>query len=135
MNTYNYNIIYNRIKPYTSFKLFNTNILKNYINKLNVSYELTPRYLSVVPSIISSIKIPNNIFHIYYLCINKQELQYTCKKFATYSGAQYFYNVNYNYINNNYEIISVCRFIPTFFHRYILAYRLKQSFINIEILN
>jgi hypothetical protein len=135
MNTHNYNIIYNRTKPYTSFVLFNTNILKNYINKVSVSYELSPRYSNFVPLIISSIKIPNNIFCIYYLCINKQELQYTCKKFATYSGAQYFYNINYKYINNNYDIISVCKFIPNFFHKYVLAYKLNQSFINIQIHN
>lgn len=128
MNTYNYNIIYNRSKLYTTFAL------KNYINKLTVSYELSPRYLSIVPSIISSIKTPNNIFCIYYLCVNKKELQYTCKKFTTYSGAQYFYNINYKYINN-YEIISVYKFIPNFFHKYVLAYKLNQPFINIEIDN
>lgn len=134
MNTYN--CMYNHNRKYLmyihSIKTSKPMIL---FNKLNNTLESTPRYFNWFPIIISKTNFFNNNYSIFYLCINNKDLQYTCKKFSTYSGAQYFYNINYRYINNNYDIISVCKFIPNFFHKYVLAYKLKQSLFNIEINN
>jgi hypothetical protein len=70
-----------------------------------------------------------------YLCVKYNKNYYECSKYDTYEIADNVFNQKYKYENNiSSTLIPVCRFIPLFFHHYILHYKLSKIFIKNKII-
>jgi hypothetical protein len=83
----------------------------------------------------------NNHNHMcVYLCVIENEL-FMCRKYNSFTKADNAYKNNY--INKHYQeyrnftgvstMIPICRYIPTYFHRFVLHYKLSNLFIKVRI--
>ena len=76
---------------------------------------------NIIPQLVIDKKIPNNNDNYYYstryLCI--KEYKDKSYKFIPYSK-----DSNYDLIGKDSLILSVCKFVPYYFHNYILNYKL-----------
>jgi hypothetical protein len=70
-----------------------------------------------------------------YLCIKHNKNYYECSKYDSYQIADKVFNEKYKYEQNiSSTMIPVCRFIPIYFHNYILHYKLSKIFIKNKII-
>jgi hypothetical protein len=72
-----------------------------------------------------------------YLCLIQYDQYFICKKYDTFKKADNAYkNI---YLNDNLfsmsTMIPVCRYIPTYFHRFVLHYKLSNIFVKVRIQN
>ncbi len=80
-----------------------------------------------------------NIFNYFtyrsYLCIdNNKNNNFKYIKFNSFNEANVFYYNNKNYKSNS-TIISIYKYIPPIFDKYIINYKLCKMFIIIESIN
>jgi hypothetical protein len=73
--------------------------------------------------------------HIIYLCIKENNSPiYLCKKIDSIKYDTYYYHLEYK--KSEYSaIISICKYIPDYFHYYILTYKLSKLFIKTKIMD
>lgn len=76
---------------------------------------------------------------LWYLCIFDKEhddyknKKYNCIKFDTFSRANIYCSENVNKFENPTTVISVCKYVPTLFHKYILNYKIRNLFYKVKI--
>jgi hypothetical protein len=58
-----------------------------------------------------------------YLCVKEDDV-FKCVKYNSFQEAEK---------NNNNIIIPVCRFLPVYFHKYILHYKLYNMFVKVKL--
>jgi len=82
---------------------------------------------NIIPQLVIDKKIPNNndnyYYSITYLCI--KEYKDESYKFITYSK-----DSNHDLIGKDSIILPVCKFVPYYFHNYILKYKLSNFIKN-----
>ena len=85
-------------------------------------------------NMINKIKITK--FSDVYVCTQKNKFStFQCEKFNDYEEANKHYNTTYT-MNEpyNHTLMSVCRFMPTFFQNKILQYKLSKLYIKTQLL-
>ncbi len=69
-----------------------------------------------------------------YLCIEKPTTchiinGFHCYIFPTYENAyKYYKKMNYNEENNRVALITICKWVPNFFHPYLLKHKLTRLY-------
>lgn len=87
---------------------------------------------NIIPQLVIDKKIPNNNDNYYYsttyLCVKKKEKfnSYNFINFSSFSDANKYCKKNYSERVEDATILSVCKFIPYYFHSYILEYKLSK---------
>ena len=78
---------------------------------------------NIIPQLVIDKKIPNNNYNYYYstryLCIKEH-------KDESYKFIPYSKDSNHDLIGKNTIILPVCKFVPYYFHNYILNYKLSN---------
>jgi hypothetical protein len=80
--------------------------------------------------------VKNNNYDInyIYLCVRNNNYDtFSCIKFNSYLHADEYYKKNYHGLHGLSTMMPVCRYTPTFLHKYILNYKLSKLFITVEI--
>jgi hypothetical protein len=90
---------------------------------------------NIIPQLVIDKKISNNnnnySYSTTYLCVKKEKINfYHFIKFSSFSNADKYCKENYNGKIEDPKILSVCKFIPSYFHTYILNYKLYKLKIN-----
>ena len=90
---------------------------------------------NIIPQLVIDKKIPNNYnnnhYTTTYLCVKKEKINsYNFIKFSSFLSANNYYKENYSGNVEDSRILSVCKFIPSYFHYYILNYKLAKLKIN-----
>jgi hypothetical protein len=84
----------------------------------------------------------SNDHNCVYLCLIHYDLihynqYFICKKYDTFKKADNAYKNIYS--NSNLSgfstMVPVCRYIPTYFHRFVLHYKLSNIFVKVRIQN
>ena len=83
---------------------------------------------NIIPQLVIDKKIPNNDNYYYsttYLCVKKEKFNcYNFIKFSSFLEADKYNKENYNGKVLDSIILPVCKFIPSYFHTYVLQYKL-----------
>ena len=73
-------------------------------------------------------------YNCVYLCVNEEDV-FRCVKYNSFQEANQKCNRLYCNYNKNIitTMIPVCRFLPVYFHKYVLHYKLSKMFIKIKL--